>query len=372
MNCRQCQERLQDFLDETLEAAERAEVGAHIASCEACRGELEALRKVASLVGSLDELPAPEGFLQGVRARIERPSAWERVRRFMTQPVRPGYSVAIPVIIVAFLAVFAVMMSLPPKTTKEVSEVETARPEKPKDSWFRWDEPSAPSEERLRLRRNHELEGTEHGTPESGRRHDLYKKESLEVTNGTYEEAERGRLRSRAGGDMDEDRLADDAAGAGETLLYEREAGGKAAEANAKSESEGLTPYLGGKKTEGEEVIQLIVLDLPRDQANVEKIAVEEGGQLTVLRTKTNNVNGLLVEVPGANYDRAVNRLQFYNDSNKLTQQVQLEEDAEKEPQSKAAPVRKAQPEQQKPLPLIIRRLVKQLPVAGTETKDAE
>jgi hypothetical protein len=117
MNCKQCQERLHDYLDETLEAAGRAEVGEHLAACEACRRELDALRKVAALVGSLEEVPEPAGLLQGVRARIDKPSAWERVRRLLTQPLRPGYSVAIPVLIVAFFAVFVVMM-LPHKPTE--------------------------------------------------------------------------------------------------------------------------------------------------------------------------------------------------------------------------------------------------------------
>lgn len=124
MNCKQCQERLHDYLDETLEAAGRAEVGEHLAACDACRRELAALRKVAALVASLDEVPEPAGLLQGVRARIDRPSAWERVRQLLTQPLRPGYSVAIPVLIVAFFAVFAVM-NLPPKTP-ELADKPTA------------------------------------------------------------------------------------------------------------------------------------------------------------------------------------------------------------------------------------------------------
>ena len=117
MNCKQCQERLHDYLDETLEAAGRAEVGEHLAACDACRRELEALRKVAALVASLDEVPEPAGLLVGIRARIDKPSAWERVRQLLTQPLRPGYSVAIPVLIVAFFAVFVVMM-LPHKPTE--------------------------------------------------------------------------------------------------------------------------------------------------------------------------------------------------------------------------------------------------------------
>jgi hypothetical protein len=119
MKCTRCQERLQDFLDETLEPAEQAELAEHLAACEACRGELEALRKLAALVGSLDEVPEPEGFLQGVRARLERVSVWERMRDFLTRPLRPGYSVAIPVIIVAFFVVFLLMNPRVPERARE-------------------------------------------------------------------------------------------------------------------------------------------------------------------------------------------------------------------------------------------------------------
>ena len=117
MNCQHCRERLHDYLDETLEAAERAQVSAHVTACAGCRRELEELRKVAVFVGSLDELPVPHGFLQDVRQRIDRPTVWERLRGLLLRP-RPSMSVAIPVIIVAFVAVFYIM-TRPPKSAEQ-------------------------------------------------------------------------------------------------------------------------------------------------------------------------------------------------------------------------------------------------------------
>jgi len=125
MNCQRCREQLQEYLDGTLEADEQALVSVHVASCEACRRELDELRKLAALVGSLDEVPEPAGFLQAVRERIDRPTVWERLTGVLSRPLRPGVSVAIPVIIVAFIGVFIVMTNLP-KTTEPAEEDEAA------------------------------------------------------------------------------------------------------------------------------------------------------------------------------------------------------------------------------------------------------
>jgi len=122
MNCKLCRDRLQDYLDAMLEADEQAQVSAHLDECVACRRELEELRKVVALVGSLDEVPEPTGFLQAVRERIDTPTVWERIRGLLTQPPRPGVSVAIPVIIIAFVGVFLLTTLLPKSNDQKAGE----------------------------------------------------------------------------------------------------------------------------------------------------------------------------------------------------------------------------------------------------------
>lgn len=59
-----------DAVDETLPAAERAALDAHLAGCERCRGELEAFKRtIAAIHGAAREAPSPE-FMDSLRAQI--------------------------------------------------------------------------------------------------------------------------------------------------------------------------------------------------------------------------------------------------------------------------------------------------------------
>jgi anti-sigma factor RsiW len=65
-------ERLDEWLGGDLPAAERAEVDLHLAGCEACRAEADALRALLDEVGALPTEILPEHDLwAGIRARME-------------------------------------------------------------------------------------------------------------------------------------------------------------------------------------------------------------------------------------------------------------------------------------------------------------
>ncbi len=74
MNCAEL--RLDEYLDGELAEAERAVVEAHLASCAACRTELEQSRKLEKVLRSVPAGAAPDAdrFVASVRARSRRSS----------------------------------------------------------------------------------------------------------------------------------------------------------------------------------------------------------------------------------------------------------------------------------------------------------
>jgi len=73
MNCAEV--RLDEYLDGELEEADRAGVEAHLASCGACRLELERSRKLEVVLKKVTPgtLPDADRFVQSVRLRSRRP-----------------------------------------------------------------------------------------------------------------------------------------------------------------------------------------------------------------------------------------------------------------------------------------------------------
>jgi hypothetical protein len=76
MNCADV--RLDEYFDGELSDAERATVDGHLASCDACRAELERSRKLEQVLHSVSTSAAPDAdrFVQSVRARSRRPAPW--------------------------------------------------------------------------------------------------------------------------------------------------------------------------------------------------------------------------------------------------------------------------------------------------------
>ncbi len=64
------EERLSEYVDETLEANERAAVEAHLASCEACRTLVEELRAVVLRATALGGIEPERDLWRGIAARI--------------------------------------------------------------------------------------------------------------------------------------------------------------------------------------------------------------------------------------------------------------------------------------------------------------
>jgi len=68
-------DRLSEYLDNELSAAERASVEAHLDTCSACRTTLEELRAVVARAAALPDSPPDRELWSGVAAQIAKPGA---------------------------------------------------------------------------------------------------------------------------------------------------------------------------------------------------------------------------------------------------------------------------------------------------------
>src|SRR5688572_15770528 len=75
MSCDTLRENFGDHVDRRLPPAEAAEMDRHLASCAACRAEVEDLRRVIAAVAGLPRRAAPKGFQAAVMARIQAEGA---------------------------------------------------------------------------------------------------------------------------------------------------------------------------------------------------------------------------------------------------------------------------------------------------------
>jgi hypothetical protein len=107
MNCHETRERLSDFLDLSLAAPERAEVGTHLDGCPDCRRELDRLRATVSLLSRVERPRAPVGFVDRVTAAA-RPVPWyQRLGRRLFLPLNiklPAQAAAM--LVIAVLGVY--------------------------------------------------------------------------------------------------------------------------------------------------------------------------------------------------------------------------------------------------------------------------
>jgi putative zinc finger protein len=75
MNTDAFTDRLSDYLDDELSAAERASVEAHLGQCEACRTTVEELRAVVARAAALPDSRPDRELWSGIAVRIAQPGA---------------------------------------------------------------------------------------------------------------------------------------------------------------------------------------------------------------------------------------------------------------------------------------------------------
>lgn len=70
MSCKWTDSRLSGYLDGELDASEMRTVRTHLAQCESCHAELEALRAIKGMTSSLPTLELPEDFEERLVAKV--------------------------------------------------------------------------------------------------------------------------------------------------------------------------------------------------------------------------------------------------------------------------------------------------------------
>lgn len=93
MNCTKVNERLDAYVDGTLERPESAELEEHLAACESCKQRMEGLRRILDMASGLPRSVEPATDLwPGIAARLDRPGTVVRGR--FGRGVRPWVAVA--------------------------------------------------------------------------------------------------------------------------------------------------------------------------------------------------------------------------------------------------------------------------------------
>jgi hypothetical protein len=96
----QWNDRLSEYLDDELTAAERAELDAHLLTCPGCAATLAELREVVARAGALAPRPPETDLWPGIAPRLERAT----VTPFPARPAARRFSFTMPQIIAAGLA----------------------------------------------------------------------------------------------------------------------------------------------------------------------------------------------------------------------------------------------------------------------------
>lgn len=108
-------DRLSEYLDGELPAAEREALDAHLSGCTDCRATLEELRLVAARARSLDDRPPASDLWGGIAARIGASAA---VRPIASSPsvrralLRRAFTLSVPQLAAAALALIVVSGAL--------------------------------------------------------------------------------------------------------------------------------------------------------------------------------------------------------------------------------------------------------------------
>src|ERR1700761_8409518 len=138
MECGFDKEMLTLWLSEELTEAERAAVEAHIAECADCRQELEASKRMWSMMGGIHTPEPPAGTLVRFNAMLDsykqgtsdfaKPGVMTRIKEFFISlfTIRPGFAIAYSVLLV--VAGLGLGRMLTPSSTSVVAGPVAAGP----------------------------------------------------------------------------------------------------------------------------------------------------------------------------------------------------------------------------------------------------
>ena len=132
MECAEIKELLSEYLDETLDSKTKVLVQEHVQTCSGCKAELDSLRSLVGVLGSLEPVKTPDDFLDRLHERIEKRSTFSKLMRKLFVPMRIKIPMQFAAVTAVALLVLAVVRTQQPhkrvaRTVKDSAPVELAK-----------------------------------------------------------------------------------------------------------------------------------------------------------------------------------------------------------------------------------------------------
>jgi anti-sigma factor RsiW len=124
VDCSKISDFLSEYVDDQLDPAIKRLVEEHMASCESCAAELASLQAYLRTMAAMEKMSAPQGFLAAVHERIEQPSVFERISKWLFYPLRIKLPMELAGLVVAtLLLVFAYQQAPRQEKEKDMSSL---------------------------------------------------------------------------------------------------------------------------------------------------------------------------------------------------------------------------------------------------------
>jgi len=124
MECSGVKKLLSEYIDNALDAQNKAVVEEHLAGCKACSEELAALKLCVNELNSLKEMEAPSDFAEKVHERIERRFEFEKIMHALFIPLRIKVPLQLVTVAATVILVMTIYKSMQPEI--QLAQVPTA------------------------------------------------------------------------------------------------------------------------------------------------------------------------------------------------------------------------------------------------------
>jgi len=124
VDCSKVSHLLSEYVDDQLDRATQRLVEEHLASCENCAAELATLQAYLRTMATIEKIGAPQGFLAAVHERLEQPSVFDRLTKWLFYPLKIKLPMELAGIVLAtLLLVFAYQQAPKQEPEKDLSSL---------------------------------------------------------------------------------------------------------------------------------------------------------------------------------------------------------------------------------------------------------
>jgi hypothetical protein len=108
-DCSEIRNLLSEYMDDALDAKDKALADEHLRTCPACREELESLQSLVKELGAIPSVKAPSDFLDQLHKRMEQPSKLSKMRNWFFYPLRVKIPLQLAGAAVTALIIFSIL-----------------------------------------------------------------------------------------------------------------------------------------------------------------------------------------------------------------------------------------------------------------------